>query len=394
MKHDSVLSPRIRVALHPGFPDVIDRLAESLGEGQDFLRAAWFRATAASDGQTLIGSQRDGTSFAALPLTRIGPHLVGAKGVPGSYWPYRSALFSPDMECDELVQLLADPVTTAHLAPMWRLGPVPARTRSTRFLMEASARAGWTVLVRELGDTWVLDLAGAARENGGVWPRKSSRKRLNGYLRRLEEQGKVSWQTISGSEWTPEVLDQLGRVEADSWVGRKTDGSGAKFLRPNQRAEWQTALSDPVIARSLSATLLMLEDRPIAFSFDLRSGATQYAIAGSYAEDMAEFRVGKIVTYRQLETALAAGVERVDLGSGDGGYKREMGAERGSALVDLLFVRQRKAALLLKRKWGDEPADLRKLTLASPYRADLTLPPLRHLAAAAAVAGTAIAIAE
>ena len=87
-----------------------------------------------------------------------------------------------------------------------------------------------------------------------------------------------------------------------------------------------------------------------------------------------------------MAAALAAGVEWVDLGSGDSGYKREMGAVPGPALIDLLIVRQREAALLLKQKWGHEPPELRPLTLASPYRSDLPLPALRHLAAMAAMA--------
>lgn len=394
MKYEPILSQAIRVDLEPGFPQAIDRLAEEVGRDQAFLRSAWYRAAANGEGQTMIARRRDGTVVAAIPLTGVGPQLVGAKGVPGSYWPYRSPLLHPGLASDDLVQLLADPVATDALAPMWRLGPVPAVTAPTHLLMHACARAGWTVLVRELGETWLFDLAGAARDNGGNWPRKSSRKRLNGYLRRVQDKGTVHWLTVNGADWTPEVLDLLGRIEADSWVGRSTDGSGAKFLHPHQRAQWLAVLADPVLAEALSATILLLDERPIAFSFDLRSGDTQYAIAGSYAEDMAEYRVGKIVTYHQFEHALAAGVEWVDFGSGDSGYKREMGAVRGPALIDLLIVRQRKAALLLKKKWGHEPQELRQLTLASPHRSDLPLPTLRHLAAAAAVAGTAVAIAE
>lgn len=394
MRHSPIIPAALTVTLHPGYPDAIDRLAGLAGQPRPFLRSAWYRAAANCDGQTLTAERSDGSIVAAIPLTRMGPELVGAKGVPGSYWPYRSAVFSPDLQRDELVAMLADPVTAAVLAPLWRIGPANAADPATRMVMEASAMAGWTVLVRELGETWLFDLAGAAQDNGGHWPRKSSRKRLAGYERRLAKEGEVSWLQVSGADWSAEVLEQLGRIEADSWIGRKTDGSGAKFLTSAQRAYWQTALADPVIAEALSATILLLDGRPIAFSFDLRSSGKQYAIAGSYAEDMAAFRIGKIVTYHQLEGALAQGVSLVDLGSGDSGYKREMGAVLGPALIDLLIVRQRKAALLLARKWGQEPANLRRLTLASPHRVDLTMPSLKAFAAAAALAGTAVAVAE
>lgn len=394
MRPNSKSAPTLSVALHSGFPESIDKLADRSGRNQVFLRSAWYSAGANCKGRTLTGTRPSGTIVAALPLTKMGPDLVGAKGVPGSYWPYRSPLIAPDLSVDELTLMFADDLATETMAPLWRLGPTLANDPSTLMVMEASARAGWTVLVRDAGDTWLLDLAQAARENGGRWPRKSSRKRLAAYERKLEERGTVNWRSISDDGWSPHILDLLGQVEADSWVGRKTDGTGAKFLNAGQRALWRTALADPVIARALSATLLLLDERPIAFSFDLRSGDVQHAIASSYVEDLAEFRIGKIVTYRQLETALHEGVTWVDLGAGDGGYKREMGAVKGPALIDLLIVRQRKAALLLAKKWGAEPPDLRLLTLASQSHKVSSRPVSRHLAAAATLAGTAAAIAE
>ncbi len=42
----------------------------------------------------------------------------------------------------------------------------------------------------------------------------------------------------------------------------------------------------------------------------------------------------------------------MDLGAGDSGYKRAMGAVAGYAMTDLLFVRSRAAARLLERVWG------------------------------------------
>lgn len=385
---------KLSVAIHSGFPECLDELADRAGQNTSFLRSAWYRAAANGKGRTLIGTRADGTVVAGLPLTQMGPEVVGAKKVPGSYWPFRSALFSPDLTTDELATLLSDPLATEHLEPLWRLGPTLEDGHSTRLVAEASARAGWTVLVRNSGDTWLLDLADAAQGNGGSWPRRGSRKRLAAYERHLEQIGKVSWLWVSGSKWSADVLELLGQVEADSWVGQRTDGSGAKFLLPDQRAIWLDSLEDPVIASALSATVLLLDERPIAMSFDLRSGDTQYAIAGSYAEDMAKFRVGKIVTYRQLESALKQGIRQVDLGAGDSGYKREMGARKGPSLIDLLIVRQRKAALLLAKKWGPEPADLRQITLASSHRKTLSKSVSQHVAAAATLAGTAVAVAE
>lgn len=392
MQLASLKIPECYVSCHDDYPAFIDILAEHADTSHAFLRASWYRAFAS--GQTLVATRDNGTVAAALPFSPIGSALMQISGVVGCYWPFRSALLHADATACELADILCDPVVFEKLAPAWRMGPAYLDARTTQLVMQASARAGWTVLVRELGKTWIFDLAEAADRNGGNWPRKSSRKRLAAYERTLMQQGELSYRFITGSDWSPGVLEALAQVERESWVGQRTDGKGAKFLRREQREQWQTALQDPEMAKALSAAILYLDDRPVAFSFDLRSGDIQYAIAGSYAEDMAEFRVGKIVTYRQLEAALQHGIRQVDLGAGDSGYKREMGAIEGSDVVDLLFVRYRKAAQLLAKAWGPEPAHLRKLTLASPHRVEIPLVYAKQISAAALAASAVIAIAE
>lgn len=382
---------RVMVDVRPGFPEAIDTLCAEADTSRSFLRAAWYRAAAQCKGKTLIARRADGAIVAAVPMTRIGPDLVGAKAVPGSYWPFRAVLLAADAQPQELVAMLAHPLAQTELAPIWRLGPVAADDPSTTLVSEAAAMAGWTVRRRSLGSSWIFHLA---EEVASGWPKKSTRKRLAAYERKLAERGSVSWKHISGTDWSGAVLDQLAAVEAESWVGQTTDGSGAKFLQPHQRGLWRDALADPVLASALSATLLEADGRAVAFSFDLRAGDTQYAIAGAYVTDLAEYRAGKLVTYRQLDIAAQQGVRRVDLGAGDSGYKREMGGRPGSELVDLLFVRNRAASPLFGLSWGPEPSDLRQLTLASPHRDDLALPTLRQIAAAAAVAGSAIAVVE
>jgi hypothetical protein len=156
---------------------------------------------------------------------------------------------------------------------------------------------------------------------------------------------------VRGSDWTPQVLEQLGEIEATSWIPRTTDGSDAKFLTPQQRSQWLSALTDPVLADMLCATILTLDERPVAFCLDLDDGARQYGIAGSYCEDMAPFHVGKMVNYRVMADAIADGQDVLDLGSGDSGYKREMGAVDAYELVDLLFVRNPLLAMALGRVW-------------------------------------------
>lgn len=339
----------VTVAAAEGFPPEIDALAASRSGALGFLRACWYGPAGSAGARTLVVRRAAASDpIAAIPTLPFGPAIAGARKVPGPYWPMRSVPISPDCDPHELAEALAHPAAR-RLGPAWRMGPARADDAATRVLVEAARIAGWRVLARPSGTCWVID-CDAARAQG--WPHGSAAKRLRRIERRLPELGTATWQYIRGSDWNEAVLADLAAVEAASWIATKTDGSGAKFMTPRQRAQWQAALGDPVLAEMLCATILRIDGRPVAFSFDLDDGPVQYGIAGSYRTDCADYEVGKLVNYRTLIDAIADGQQALDLGTGDSGYKREMGAVAGYQLVDLLFVRQAAAAPLMARVWG------------------------------------------
>ena len=81
-------------------------------------------------------------------------------------------------------------------------------------------------------------------------------------------------------------------------------------------------------------------------NLDAPSRFPWWVAAGSLARG-----VGKIVTWRHLEESMTRGIELVDWGCGDSGYKRTMGAEPGAEVVDCLFVRGAALAALLRPLW-------------------------------------------
>jgi len=231
------------------------------------------------------------------------------------------------------------------------VGPTCGESEGTALLVAAAQLANWTVLSRPAGTSWMIDLD-AARTKG--WPSAAAARKLRAVWRKLAQRGRPCWRYVRGADWNAKALEDMGEVEAQSWIARTTDGSGAKFMTQAQRAAWHHALSDPVIAAQLSATILMLGDRPIAFSFDLDDGPVQYGIAGSYVEDLKSLGIGKLANTRAMQDAIADGQSVMDMGVGDSGYKREMGAVAGYPMVDLLFVRSRTMAAMLARAWGDK----------------------------------------
>ncbi len=350
MYETRIAAGHLRVAASPGAAPALDVLAARNLAGHGFLRAAWYGEGAPHTLRTLVVEGDGGTPLAAIPTAPFGPGLAGLRKVPGSYWPLRSPLIAPECSSFELAQALAHPAA-ARLGPVWRVGPARADDPATSRLVEAAQRARWSVLSRAAGTSWVIDLDAARRQGG--WPRGSTAARLARIERRLASHGPVAWRHVRGSDWNDAVLDELAAVEAASWIAAKTDASGAKFLGPRRRTAWRAVLADPVLAEMLCATILSVSGRAVAFSFDLDDGPVRYGIAGTYRSDFAKAEVGKLANHRAVTDALKAGQSRVDLGAGDSGYKREMGAEAAYDFVDLLFVKHRTAARLLARVWGE-----------------------------------------
>jgi CelD/BcsL family acetyltransferase involved in cellulose biosynthesis len=334
-----------------GCPAVIDAIALAAAPDRAFLRSAWFRAAGAE--RTLLVRRGSGEPLAAFPLAPAGPPQLGATATAGSYWPFRSIPHAADASPHDLTAMMGHSRTRAALGPLWRMGPFYADDPGSASLMRAAAASGWTMLTRRLGHTFSLHVA--ALQAAGPWPRPSTLKRIRNYERQLGQHGAVEFQQVSGAGWTAEAFDALAQVEENSWVAA-TDRSGAKFISAKHRAFWQDVAADPVLASMLSALIVRVADRPVAFCFDLNVGSLQYSIAGSYDAAFAKVKVGKIATYRNIAWALEQGITRFDWGAGDSGYKSEIGAVRGSEIVDCLFVRSPAVAALLRRKWEGAPA--------------------------------------
>lgn len=340
----------MHITLVDGFPETLDMLAATSLSHQGFLRTAWFRAAAIGRGATLVAKRADGSPVAAIVTAAIWPHVPSVRMVPGSYWPLRNILVAHDARLAEIEDLFVSSAADA-LGWLWRLGPVPENDPTFRLVALAAERAGWQILSRPAGQNWCIDVK-ALRAQG--WPRPSTAKRLASYANRLKQHGAISWEEVSGKGWNDSVLDELGGVERESWIPNRSDGNGAKFLKPAQRALWREVLTDPVLAAALSATILRIDGRAVGFSFDLEDGPTRHGIAGSYNRALRTCNVGKLVNYRKLEDTIARGFSSLNMGVGDTGYKREMGAVAGDRLIDVLFVRGRLLATALRWWWCRE----------------------------------------
>ncbi|WP_286880410.1 GNAT family N-acetyltransferase [Sphingomonas sp.] len=327
-----------------GVPPEIDSVADAGPVSHRFLRAAWFGAAAQAYGKrvtTLLVGERD-RPLLALPLAATGPHAAGIGMVVGSYWPLRTFVMVHGAEPPHIAAMLRAAFAKYRAI---RVGPLPADDWTIPALLRAASEVGCVSLRREVGCTWLLDLGEAHR--GGGYPRPSTLKKNRYHERQLQSFGALEWRTISGADW-PGALPLLATIEENSWLADETDGSDAKFTTQGHGRFWAECVRDPTLAEMLGAATLHVGGEPAAFSFDLRAGPTCHAIANSYDRRFERHSPGKILYYRNLASLAEQGVENVDWGVGDSGYKQTLGARRGPQMVDLLIVRPGLASLVAR----------------------------------------------
>lgn len=335
-----------------GLSDAIDGVAVAAVETHGFLRRKWFAAAVDSYGGTArtVLVERGGDATIALPLIGLGPALLKFGQVPGCYWPFRSGPVGRSAGPEDFAALLNG---VGRAVRGFRLGPVYDDDPLLIGLLAAIEAAGWRALPRFIADSYLLDMA-ALRTEGG-WPRNSTLRKNRFNEKHLATLGAPDWSFIHGDGWTDAVFDGLATIESASWIGTRTDGSDAKFTETGHGRFWRAAARDPVLAEMMWAALLRMDGQPAAFSFDLNAGSLKYAVANSYDTRFAKHSPGKLLYYRNLERGLSDGIDRVDWGAGDSGYKRAIGAAPGPAIRDWLFLRPGLPALagrLFAARWA------------------------------------------
>ncbi len=347
MRRDAQLAPE-RLHVVRATPGDLDAVAAIADPRHIFLRGAWF---AACEGSRLFAVVRgDGRPLAGFGIIdrRIGPFTL--REVAGSYWPFRGIALAADASAGEVTAMLADRALQRLLGRVWRLGPVFADDPAAMKLRSAAAGSGWAVLERQLGTCFEIDVR--ALRADGPWPRGSTMKKNRWREKKLGEIGALDVRRFTGADWTPADRDAIARIERNSWLAAEAD-AGLQFADARQRDIWEAVATDPVLAAGLRGSILWVGDAPAAFTFGLQVGTTFYQMANNYDESFAPQSPGRTLLIREFEQAARAGVERISWGSGDAGYKSEMGAQAGPEIVDLLFVRSRHLAAALRPFWRD-----------------------------------------
>ncbi len=334
------MARELKMELVRGLCPVIDAAAAAAAPDRRFLGRAWF-----DDGshvRTLSLLDPSGACLLALPLDRRGP----ISAIPASYWPFRSFPVA-DTPGEPLAPLFRSPAAREALGLAFRLGPVCEDDPALLVLREALAAASYEVIEREVGRCFVHRVEDLLAR--GPWPHASAVQRNARRERQLGARGTVRWRFVRGADWTPDVFDQLAAIEKASWVAEA--GGDLKFSDPRERRRWERLARDPAFVEHMSACILLVGDRSAAFSFDLDVGTTRFGIASGYDPDFHQQSPGRLLHYRNTEEAIRRGTRLINWGSGDSGYKRELGAVPGPRLIDCLFVRDLPGVGALARRF-------------------------------------------
>ncbi|MEW4448443.1 GNAT family N-acetyltransferase [Qipengyuania sp. JC766] len=327
----------------------LDALAAGEHPARRFMRAAWF-ASGTDAAETVVPIRSgDGELLAAMPLSKKAFGPVGISQIAGPYWPFRGFPVRATADANELRKAFSSKSLGRELGPVWRLGPAVDDDPSLEATVRAATAAGWTVLSRPVGSLFVLDLK--ALRSGGNWPSSKGKQKDRWRVRQLGKTGPVTIRAFDGRNWTEEDREAIARIESNSWVGQLEEGGDTKFADPALRKTWTQMSRDPVLAGMIRGHILHVGDTPAAFTFCLETGDTRYCIANNFDQRFKNFSPGRVLLYYDFEDAADRGIARIDWGLGDGGYKSQMGATQGSSVSDLLFVRSRLLAPILKRIW-------------------------------------------
>jgi CelD/BcsL family acetyltransferase involved in cellulose biosynthesis/3-hydroxyisobutyrate dehydrogenase-like beta-hydroxyacid dehydrogenase len=288
-----------------------DALADRVG-ATPFLRPGWFAAwwRAFGDGELeLLVARRDDRLCGVFPLYRHGSKLRSA-----SNWhtPVFGVLAEDDETRSSLVRELF-----AHHPRRATLAFLEPQAREPAECDEAAKAAGYRFLTRTLERSPYVTIEGDwetfLRHHG-----RSVRSDLPRRLRRLQDEGCVTFDLSDGTDRLDELLEEGFAVESSGW---KAAENSAILSKPETHAFYTEVARWAVERGWLKLMFLRLDGRPLAFQYNLVHNGVWYYIKGGYDPAYSHFSPGRLLTRAALEHAFSLGLSTYEFLGGDELYK-------------------------------------------------------------------------
>jgi CelD/BcsL family acetyltransferase involved in cellulose biosynthesis len=285
-------------------------------DAQPFVRQIPFLSTAIlscwEEGFDEAGSRlhvmllkRDGDLVAALPLYEGGGRL---RSLSQEHASSIDIVHGEDPEVVDQLPAWLDSLKIAHLYRVREESPIVAA-------LETHPR--WNVQ-RVLRGPYV-DLEGGL----GARSRRPSNDFLKGLRRRrrrLEEMGTVTYVDHSSPDEVDSLLNRGLELEVGGWKGER----GVATLQVPTHERWFRNVAEVAQDRGwLRLSGLYLEDRLLAWSYDLVYSGRRHGLIAAYDEsvDVKPMSPGNLLVHEILEHSSAAGLDRYEFGNGDHSWK-------------------------------------------------------------------------
>jgi CelD/BcsL family acetyltransferase involved in cellulose biosynthesis len=277
-----------------------------------FLRPGWLEAwwKAFGSGALEIHTVRqDGRLSGVLPLYRRAGVL---RSLSNWHTPSFGLLADSTAAHRELAHSLF-----ARRHRRVSIGFLDAERPDMANVREAAEAAHRCVLVRALErSSYVrIDQDWAAYEHALS---RNLRGDLGRRLRRLSEEGRVSFESSNGSERLDELLDEGFRLEALGWKGA---ANTAIVSRPHTHRFYREVAAWAAERGWLRLIFLRLNGRALAFDYCLVAEGVHYYLKGGFDPAYARFSPGRLIVHSSLERAFSDGLSRFEFLPGGEPYK-------------------------------------------------------------------------
>ncbi len=250
---------------------------------------------------------RDGDLVAALPLYKARGRL---RTLSRAHSEPFDVVANNDEEVVEHLPVWLDSLTMTYLYRVAESSPiVSALPEHERWLVQTTFNSPYV----DLGDGMDQVRAGMSKD----FQRTLRRRR-----RRLEEIGPLTFVEHTSLKEPSGMLAAGLRLEAAGWKGQR----GHAVLNDPTHDRWYRSMSEVAANQGwLRLCGLYLDDRLLAFRYDIEVGDTRWGMLSAFDEtpDVASLSPGTLLLETVLENAASSGVAAYEFGSGNDSWKYE-----------------------------------------------------------------------
>ncbi len=250
---------------------------------------------------------RDGDLVAALPLYKARGRL---RSMSRAHSEPFDVVAIEDEEVIERLPIWLDSLTMTYLYRVAASSPImTAVPDHQRWLVQTTFNSPYV----DLG-------SGMEQVRGGM--SKDFQRTLRRRRRRLEEMGPLTVVEETTQEGADGLLDAGLRLEASGWKGER----GHAVLNDPTHDRWYRSMTE--VAQEcqwLRLCGLYLDQRLIAFRYDLEVGDTRWGMLSAFDErsDVSSLSPGTLLLETVLENAASSGLGTYEFGAGNDSWKYE-----------------------------------------------------------------------